>query len=155
MKPNDIRSFREAMLQLQRNLNLQWKSDAACCGITVAQCHALLEIGKNNGITLVKLASILGLDNSTLSRTIDGMVKAKLITRRANPEDRRCLRLALTSRGKTVYGNINCIFDRFYSEIFAGIPLEKQSQIFESINILAVAFSMPDNCTCCLEDLKY
>lgn len=152
MELNDIRLFREAMRQLQRSLSWQWKSDASCCGITVAQCHALLEIGKRGKITLVDLAAVLGLDTSTLSRTIDGMVKSGLVERQANPKDRRCLNIVLTRRGKTVFNDVNCTFDSFYAEIFAGIPAEKQAQIAESIDLLAGALANSNSSTCCREE---
>ena len=153
MELNDIRLFREAMRRLQRNLSWQWKSDAACCGITMAQCHALLEIGKSGEITLVDLAAILGLDTSTLSRTIDGIVKTGLVERQVNPEDRRCLNIVLTRQGKTVFDDINCTFDHFYTEIFDGIPVEKQAQIVESIDLIAKALANFNSTKCCQEEL--
>lgn len=78
------------------------KSDVSCCGVTVAQCHALLEVEKNGEISLVDLAYALGLDNSTLSRTIDSIVQERLVERRANPHDRRHISIALTDKGKEI-----------------------------------------------------
>ena len=152
MDLSDIRLFREAIRKLQRSLSWQWKNDAACCGITVAQCHALLEIGKGSEITLVDLASILELDNSTLSRTIDGMVQAGLVERKTNPEDRRYLSITLTIKGEKIFGDINNTFDQFYIDVFAGIPPDKQAQIIESIDLLANALAMNDSAACCQKE---
>jgi DNA-binding MarR family transcriptional regulator len=155
LKLSDIRLLREAMRKLQRSLSWQWKSDAACCGITAAQCHALLEVGKSTEITLSDLSSILGLDNSTLSRTVDGMVKAGLVERQSSSEDRRYLNIFLTDRGKTVYDQINCSFDHFYREIIDSIPEEKQLQVIESIDLLAkaIAEADTDSTACCREEI--
>ena len=153
MELEDIRLFREAMSQLQRNLSWQWKSDATCCGITVAQCHVLLEVGKSGGITLVNLASILGLDTSTLSRTIEAMFQAGIVERKANPEDRRYLNITLTKQGKEVYDSMNDTLDRYYCEIFAGIPPDKHRQVVESINLLANAMNNFNSSKCCGEEL--
>jgi len=150
----DIRRVRETVRQLQRNLSWQSKSDAACCGITLAQCHALLEIGKNSEISLVDLASILGLDNSTISRTIDGMVEASLVKRRSNPEDRRYLKISLTRKGKNLFDSINCTFDQYYSYIFANIPPEKQQQVIENLGLLAEALAESNNSEYCREEMK-
>ncbi len=152
MESIDIRHFREGLRQLQRNLGWLLKNDAACCGITVAQCHALLEIGKNDDITLVELASALGLDTSTLSRTIDGMVEAGIVERKAKPEDRRYLKIVTTRRGREILDEINCTFDTFYRKVFNSIPMEKHAQIIESINLLATTLADNNN-TCCRKEL--
>lgn len=153
MELKDIRQFRETIKRLQRNLSWQSKSDAACCGITVAQCHALMEIGKNSEISLVDLASTLGLDNSTLSRTIDGMVEAGLVERRANPEDRRYLVITLTEKGKILFDSINRIFDQYFRNIFAAIPSEKHQQVMESLSLLTEAIAQSNSSECCREEL--
>ncbi len=144
-----IREFRNKMRQVQRNLGWLSKSDAACCGITVAQCHALLEIGGSGGITLIDLASALNLDTSTISRTIDNMVRDGLVERKANADDRRYIDISTTDAGQKIFDEINCTFDQFYADIFSSIPVEKHRQVFESINLLANAFSNTKSNTCC------
>jgi len=153
MEINEVRLFRDALRKMQRSLSGQWKNDAACCGITVAQCHALMEVGKSGEIALVELASVLGLDTSTLSRTIDSMVKSGLLERKANLEDRRYLNITLTTKGKKTYNDINHVFDRFYSDLFAGIPPQKHRQVIESINLLADAINNINTEECCREEL--
>ncbi len=153
MELEDIRYFREIMRRLQRNLSWQSKSDAVCCGITLAQCHVLMEIGKVSEISIVDLASILGLDKSTLSRTIDGMVETGLVERLPNPEDRRFLKLTLTEEGKNLFDSINCTFDQYYKDVFAAIPSEKHQQVTESLSLLARAIAEKSSSECCREEL--
>ncbi len=136
MEFNNLRHFRDLIRKLQRHLGGHWKSDAACCGITAAQCHTLMEVGDKGEISLVELASILELDTSTLSRTVEGMVQNGLVERRPNLDDRRYLNLTLTEQGQNAYDNINHIFDRYYSELFKKIPAEKHDQVIESIDLL-------------------
>ncbi len=153
MELEDIRYFREIMRRLQRNLSWQSKSDAVCCGITVAQCHAMMEIGKVNKISIVDLASILRLDKSTLSRTIDGMVDAGLVERLPNPEDRRYIKLTLTEQGKNLFDSINCTFDQYYQNIFAAISSEKHQLVMESLSLLVEAMAVSKSSECCREEL--
>jgi len=153
MKPEEIRRFRNNMRQLQRSLGWQAKSDAACCEVTVAQCHALLEIGGNSGITLIDLASALALDTSTISRTIESMVRDGLVERKAHPHDRRYIRLTLTKKGQKKYNEINRTYDLYYKDIFTGIPEEKQIEIVENIQLLANAL-WENNNRCCREELN-
>ena len=149
MNSQVIREFRNKIRQMQRSLSWLSKSDAACCGITLAQCHALLEIGGSGGITLIDLASALNLDTSTISRTIDKMVRDGLVERNANPDDRRYVDISLTDAGQKIFDDINCTFDQFYADIFHSIPAEKHQQVIESINLLVDALSHTKSNTCC------
>ena len=151
MKPEDIRLFRDSLRHLQRSLGWQAKHDADCCGITIAQCHALLEIGKTKELSLVDLSGVLGLDPSTLSRTIDTMVTSKLVDRNANPEDRRYVTLSLTIEGQAICDRINLTFDQYYKTVITRIPADKQQQVMESISLLTRAVIESDKTTCCVE----
>ncbi len=149
MDIQDIRLLRERMLQLQRSLGGQLKSDAKCCGITVAQCYALMEVGVRGEISLVELAGSLGLDTSTLSRTIEGMVQVGLIERYTNPQDRRYVTITLSTEGLTLYNNIDRTFNEYFASAFSLIPETKREQILESFTLLTEAVSKlgsPDNC---------
>ncbi|MEW5784170.1 MAG: MarR family transcriptional regulator [Bacillota bacterium] len=122
--------------------------------MTTAQCHALMEVGKKYEISLVELADSLGLDTSTLSRTIDGMVQAGLVERRAKPDDRRYVSISLADRGKKVFGDIARTFNDYYTAVFALIPEEKHRQVLESFMLLEEAISKSSNRQCCQEELN-
>lgn len=136
MRDEEIRLFGRGLRALQRDLGAQWKDDASCCGITVAQCHALLEVAESGGMSLVELAGVLGLDTSTLSRTVDSMVQAKLVKRSVNPDDRRYVCIALTRRGRAVRANIDRTFNDHFAEVMGAIPEAKRRQVVESLAIM-------------------
>jgi DNA-binding MarR family transcriptional regulator len=131
--------FREKLRQIQLKLGWSQKNDIQCCGVTMAQCHALLEIGDRESVSIVELAGRLGVDTSTLSRTIDNMYKTGLVDRLLNPQDRRYVALTLTDRGKGVLGTIETSFDTYIGNIFDFIAEEKHSQVMESITLIASA----------------
>jgi DNA-binding MarR family transcriptional regulator len=139
MDNGNIQYFREKLRQLERQLGWVLKNDVQCCGISMAQCHALIEIGKKDQISIVELAAILGLDTSTLSRTIDNMVKTDLVNRLLNPEDRRYVALTLTEKGRKTYDFIEKSSNTFVDMLFARIPPEKHSQVIESFQLLVDA----------------
>ena len=149
-----VQQFRDLIRQLQRSLNWQWRLDASCCGVTVAQCHIIMEVGKTENISIAELAQALNLDTSTVSRTIEGMVGAGLVKRTANPDDRRSVYLVLTEKGKSIYNDINSTYDDYYAEILADIPQEKQRQVIESIELLAQATSKTENATSCRKEIN-
>lgn len=72
-------TLRELIRILVRDLGILEKSDASCCGVTITQCHAVVEIGRKGKISLVDLAGLLGLDKSTMSRTINNLVESDLV----------------------------------------------------------------------------
>lgn len=150
MDIGNIQYFREKLRQLERQMGWVLKNDVRCCGISMAQCHAMIEIGKKDQISIVDLAAILGLDTSTLSRTIDNMVKAGLVNRLLNPEDRRYVSLTLTCKGKETYDFIEKSNNTFIDMLFTRIPPEKHSQVIESFQLLVDAVQeCSQSCDCC------
>lgn len=131
--------FSEKLRVIQRELGLSQKNDIQCCGVTMAQCHALIEIGKKDNVSIVELAGVLGVDTSTLSRTIDNLVKAGLVDRVLNPQDRRYVTIALTERGGGVSRTIEDSFNSYITRLFGLIAREKHTQVMESLALIAEA----------------
>lgn len=131
--------LRELIRVLVRNLGILEKSDASCCGITITQCHAVVEIGRKGKISLVDLADLLGVDKSTMSRTVNNLVEADLAVRELDAENRRYVTIQLTEKGKDVFRNIEKSMESYYKGIFDSIPENKRSQVLESLKLLADA----------------
>lgn len=132
-------NLRELIRILVRNLGVLEKSDATCCGVTIAQCHAIVEIGRMKKISLVDLADLLGLDKSTMSRTINNLVERGLAVRDLDAENRRYVTIQLTNSGMHVFKNIEESMDKYYKRIFSSIPEDKRSQVIESLKLLTSA----------------
>jgi len=133
----DIKSFREVLRQFERQLSVQ---GASCCnGVTLAQCHVLLEIENSKKTTTGQIAANLGLDKSTLSRTIDNLVKLGLVERQANPDDRRYTLLSLTNIGEKTCSKINSKANMFYRRVFDMLPQEKREGLISNFELLVGA----------------
>lgn len=132
-------NLRELLRILVRNLGILEKSDASCCGVTIAQCHAIVEIGRVESISLIELADLLGLDKSTMSRTINNLVEAELVHRDVDTENRRYIAIRLTEKGAEVFRSIEDSMEGYYSNIFLTIPEERRNQVLESLEILVKA----------------
>lgn len=128
--------LRELLRILVRNLGILEKSDASCCGVTIAQCHAIVEIGRIKKISLIELADLLRLDKSTMSRTINNLVEAGLVKRDIDTENRRYISIQLTDQGIDVFESIENSMYRYYSDIFKSIPEDKRNQVLDSLEIL-------------------
>ena len=131
--------LRELLRILVRDLGILEKSDASCCGISIAQCHAIVEIGRRGKITLVELADLLGLDKSTMSRTINNLVEADLVLRELDMENRRYVIIQLTDNGRTVFKSTEESMNSYYQSILSSIPEDKRNQVLESLRLLTSA----------------
>lgn len=129
-------NLRELMRILVRNLGALEKSDASCCGVTLTQCHAIVEIGRKERLSLVELAETLGLDKSTMSRTINNLVESDLVSRDLDADNRRYVIIQLTEKGRRVFETIEQSMDGYYKSIFADIPEDKRAQVLESLQLL-------------------
>jgi len=124
---------------LIRRLGLLEKSEASCCGVTLAQCHALVEIGRVGQISLNELAEILCLDKSTVSRSVDNLAGAGLVVRETDPRDRRFLVLGLSAKGREVQADIEDRMTAYFAAVLSNIPPSDRDQVIRSLGLLAQA----------------
>lgn len=103
----DALKLRELLRRLVRGIGLLDREDAACCGITLSQCHALGEVATQEGLTPGELAVRLGVDPSAITRITDALVQGGLLSRRSDPSDRRLVRLFLTPEGRSLWDGIH------------------------------------------------
>ena len=69
-------------------------------GITQSIGYLLINIDENEGTTVSKAASLLGLKSTSLSRMLNQLEKTGLIYRELNPGDKRSVKIYLTPLGK-------------------------------------------------------
>ena len=143
---DDKKQFREKVRILERALGILSDSEMSCCGVTLAQCHAIVEIGRAKVISLHALAELLNLDNSTMSRTVNNLVIRCMAKRELDSEDRRYVTIALTENGMKVFEGIENGMELYFSSLFEGIPENKRSQVLESLDIIIHAM---DTVKCC------
>lgn len=138
MNLTEIRRFRRNLRRFERLNQAQLKN--CCAHVTLAQCIVLLEIDEGGQLTMSRLASRLRLDNSTLTRTIEGLVQRGLVRRLREDQDRRVIRIRLTSKGDGVCRAIHKQNDAHYGEVFARIPKSRRGTVIKNFEILVQAF---------------
>lgn len=135
----DSHNFRELIRILVRNLGILEKSESSCCGATLSQCHAIVEIGRAGEISLNELAELLNLDKSTMSRTVNNLVDQGFVVRDIHSEDRRYVKIKLTEEGGKVFRTTEASMELYYKSILASIPEDKRNQVIESLQLLVEA----------------
>ncbi|MGB9867118.1 MAG: MarR family winged helix-turn-helix transcriptional regulator [Bacillota bacterium] len=147
---NPVR-FRGLLAELTRALRLLERSEAGCCGVTLSQCHLMLEVNrkKEKGCSLSDLASALGIDMSTVSRVADGLVRRGLLRRLEDPKDRRRVCFQLTEAGHELVTRINLEMDAFASCVLQNIVEGKRELVIECLALLVEA-TWKANRGCCV-----
>ncbi|MRR14587.1 MarR family transcriptional regulator [archaeon] len=143
-----IREFRRHIREIEREVEFQLKDQTDCCGVTMAQCHVLMEIDDMGETSIVDLAKRLRLDTSTLSRTVDGLVREGYVAREINPSNRRFVVIGLTDKGSAKASEINEVCDRFYRGILKDMP-DGQEYFLESVRRLSEVLNRSNSVTCC------
>lgn len=73
-------------------------------GLSLTQCKVLLELGgrgqSERTWQVGDLAELFGVSVPSMSRAVDGLVKAKLASRVEDPDDRRVRQVKITAEGK-------------------------------------------------------
>lgn len=122
-----IRQFRDLIRIFDREIFLQ--NNASCCnGISLAQCHTLLEIEKSDKISISELADNLSLDKSTVSRTVDGLVNINMVDRIIPEDNRRKAILNLTDNGKQICSTINFTNDVYITQLLHDFTEKEQDE---------------------------
>ncbi len=138
--------LRELAGALIGKLRLLEDNTLSCCGVTLAQCQTLVEIGRAGTLSLGELSARMNLDNSTMSRTVNNLVTAGLCERTEDRQDRRYLAIRLTESGAELYQSVDSGMDGYYEAIFDALPEEKRAQVLESMALLMKAVVTSEIC---------
>jgi len=135
----EIGRFRRDLRVLEREIARSLSSETGCCGVTLAQCHLLMEVAEKGRTGVTELSAVLELDKSTLSRAVDGLVQSGLLNREPDPENRRCQVVSLTPKGRKKADSINGLCDESYRLMFSFIPEGKRASVAEAVSLLGTA----------------
>jgi DNA-binding MarR family transcriptional regulator len=143
------KKFRGVLRRFEREI-FMLNSDSCCNGITLAQCHTLLEIEHKEKESVTELAKTLGLDKSTVSRTVDGLVNNGLLDRTIPAENRRMATLQLTDTGKDICNTINCTNDKYFEDTLSILSDSEQKELIRLLEKVTIRMgelrSNPNNC---------
>lgn len=130
-----VKEFRGLLRRFERVLYMQ-NSESCCNGVTLAQCHTLLEIENKGKESLTELSKKLGLDKSTISRTVDGLVNNGLVNRSIPAENRRMATLQLTESGEKVCQMINSYNDRYFDKVLAVLNEKETGEFLRMLTLV-------------------
>lgn len=91
-------------------------------GLRVPEWRALAALYARRLCTMSELADLATIDRTTLTRTIDRMQETGWLERRADADDMRITRLALTAAGRRMFERIWPTVERLNALALEGLP---------------------------------
>ncbi|HCL56450.1 MAG TPA: hypothetical protein DHW82_05510 [Spirochaetia bacterium] len=137
MDEKKYNQFRSSLRVLARKIETQMKNETGCCGVTLSQCHILLELYPDQELSIKELSQRLELDKSNISRTVDSMVEMGLAERSHSLDDRRFVSIRLSEKGIEKASFINQSCNEYYISLFKPLSPEKQAVILQGMEYLA------------------
>lgn len=143
-----IEDVRDTLQRMVRMIQLFERDQIKVYDFTSTQCYSLLELEKNNEMTMFDLSEKMNLNTSTMTRIVDKLVKRNLIERKRDASDRRIVLVSLTEEGKRSARKLNNSLSGYYEKILENLPDGKISDVLNSSELLIGAFEKA-NPNCC------
>jgi len=102
-------------------------------GLSLAEVRCLLEFIDESQLAVKELKKRLGLGNSQLSRILNRLEDAELITRRIDPSNRRCILAGITGKGSEFVRTLEDRVVKLCGPAFEAIPAESRET---TVNVL-------------------
>ena len=88
----------------------------------------------DDGIDMTSMSQQLGVDNSTLTRLVDVLIKRKWVEKTKDKYDRRITLLILTDEGQDTQETIEERIDHYGDIVYEAIPLEDREEVKEILS---------------------
>ncbi|MHC4493492.1 MAG: MarR family winged helix-turn-helix transcriptional regulator [Planctomycetota bacterium] len=132
--------FHQLFAELVRRYQFRDRDRICFHGLSVSQCYALQAVEAQGPLAMRALSGQLHLDMSTMTRVVDHLVANKLVTRVADPKDRRVRHVQITRAGRTLASRIRGELLAEYEQVLREIPVEGREAVIQAISLLLTAF---------------
>jgi DNA-binding MarR family transcriptional regulator len=112
-------------------------------GLSSSQYSAMAVIEASPGISVVELARREMVTHPTMSRIVASMAKAGLVTRVADPNDRRAQRISLTEAGRAAYLQAAERRVALFRMVLARLSPAARAEVLELADELGVMAGVP------------
>jgi len=110
---------------------------------SLTEARVIYEIGRAQEATATTVAAALGLDHGYLSRLLQGLSTAGLVTRKTSPHDRRQTLLGLSAKGKAAFTKLDHGSHELVAAMLARVPAPRQPHLIAAMRTIETALA-PD-----------
>ena len=116
--------FTATLSQMSRVYKTAADRVASSYGLSQATAWAALTIGRlGNRVRPNELAEALGLDPSSIVRTVDQLIDAGFVERSEDPQDRRAKILRLTAKGEKTVHDVEMALVDYRGGLLKSVPV--------------------------------
>ena len=123
--------LRIAVNRLQRRLRQE-----SLDGLSPAQASALGSVGRHGSPTLGELAALEQVQPPTMTRIVASLTEAGMVTRVADPNDRRSARVRITTAGQRLLEGMRTRKNAFLLRRLDDLSSEEQRRAEELVELL-------------------
>ena len=125
----------ELLNQLLIDLQSLFRTSFRKKKFTLSQINLISSI-PINGIEMTSISSYLGIDNSTLTRNVNVLIKQNILKRDVNPKDGRSKLLVLTSYGINVKLELENIIEKIGNKLLKNKVIVDSDQFIDMLDTL-------------------
>ena len=101
-------------------------------GLTTTQFFLLTALYEEDGVPISVLARKVALDKATLTGLLDRLERDDLIERKADPDDRRAIRIFLTSKAESMRARLTELYHQ-NNVMFLSVLSREEQVVFERV----------------------
>ncbi len=91
-------------------------------GITIPEWRVIAHLARENAISVRDIAARVDMDKPKITRAAQRLEQAGLVSKKIDAQDRRLVMLALTSKGRRLYGEIEGLALSYERDMLARLP---------------------------------
>jgi len=122
--------FGELLKALLLDLQSLFRFQVSNPDLTLPQILLLSTIS-DEGVDMSSLSKQMGVDNSTMTRLIDVLIRNGWAVKYKNEKDARVVMVEITKKGELLQEEIDKNIDKFGYEIYNSISLEDREEVME------------------------
>ena len=125
--------FGELLKQFLIDLQSLFRTQFKKLDLTLSQIILISSI-PIDGIDMTTLSIKIGVDNSTLTRLIDILMKKGIVQKNRSSQDKRSYIISVTKKGELLQSKIEDEIDSFVGKLFRNTRLEDQEELKKSLS---------------------
>lgn len=127
---------RRAFTRLSRSINRLMRDQLSCGPVTIQQCYTM-EALLDGPLTMGRLATRVGMHQSTLTRVVSKLEKLGFVERERDAANQRKVEVRLTGEGSDLYRRLDAECNRVVAGVLELFPKKEREDLVASVSRVA------------------
>lgn len=132
------------MNRIMGRYNASLRADLARLGLTTPKMRALAVLSVVDNLVISKLSVYAVIEQSTLSRALDGLEADGLVRRMPDAQDSRATRVCITEAGRAAFEKVWPTMRQDYERMFVGIDAAERAALVATLQKMLANIRLHD-----------